>query len=180
MYFSKTSLGILLLAIVAGSTTLHAEEKSMWQKFKDFFSPVPTVEGEGPEYDELRALDQEINKLEGKYSRERRPNNKQRIKKELDQLKSKREALAQKIKAKEAAAKNQPKPAPSSAKPQSSSSVTSSAATAVPVCGHDTVFVHDTVTVHDTLYVIVANPKATADSTQSNTAAEAPTVPGNK
>jgi hypothetical protein len=145
--FTRAVLPATLLAL--GLATLsHAEEKSLWQRFKDFFSPMPSVEGEGPEYDKLRELDKRINTLEGKYSRERRPNNKANIKKELDALKAERAALEEQIR------KNPPQPSSSAAAPQSE----------VPTCKTDTVFVRDTVVVHDvvhdTLYVIVADKKA--------------------
>mgnify|MGYP003295073546 CR=1 FL=1 len=169
-----------VFALIAATVTpllltspAHAEEKSMWQKFKDFFSPVPTVEGEGPEYDELRALDQDINKLEGKYSRERRPNNKKRIKKDIDTLKAKRETLAKKIETKEKTEKKAQSStesvSQSSSKPQPSSAPSNAA-----VCAHDTVFVHDTITVHDTLYVIVANQNAAPVQAPNQTPATAP------
>jgi len=174
MVFSRFSRALLPATLLAlGLATLtHAEEKSLWQKFKDFFSPTPTVEGDGPEYDKLRELDKRINTLEGKYSRERRPNNKANIRKEIDKLKEEREALAEQIK------KNPP---------QSSSTVSgaaSSAATAqesaakgsaTPACKTDTVFVRDTVVVHDvihdTLYVIVADKAAAAPASSAEQAA---------
>lgn len=81
-----------------------AAEKSLWQRFVSFFDPSPTVEGEGPEYDELRALDEKISKTEGKYSRERRPGNKDRIKKELEALREQRDKLAEEIEKKKKAA----------------------------------------------------------------------------
>lgn len=146
------------------ATGVQAEEKSMWQKFKDFFSPVPTVVGEGPEYDELRDLDQQINKLEGRYSRERRANNKRNIRKQIDELKLKRENLAKKIEEKEKAEAQKPK----TAQPKSSASATAAPA----ACNrdtlvvHDTLLVHDTVTVHDTLYVIVSDKPAAAPAAQ--------------
>jgi len=155
--FARAVLPATLLAL--GLATLsHAEEKSLWQKFKDFFSPMPTVEGEGPEYDKLRELDKRINTLEGKYSRERRPNNKANIKKELDSLKAERAALEEQVR------KNPPQSSsPSAANSSVAASAQSSAAApqgAVPTCKTDTVFVRDTVLVHDTLYVIVADKKA--------------------
>lgn len=141
------------LLILGIATLSHAEEKSLWQKFKDFFSPMPTVEGEGPEYDKLRDLNKRINTLEGKYSRERRPNNKANIKKELDTLKAERDALEEELR------KNPPQ---SSSSAVAGSSVPQSADSTTPatVCKTDTVFVRDTVVVHDTLYVIVADKKA--------------------
>lgn len=166
IFWSLLATTIFILA-----TSAQAEEKSMWQKFKDFFSPVPTVVGEGPEYDELRDLDQQINKLEGRYSRERRANNKRNIRKQIDELKLKRDNLAKKIEEKEKAEAQKPK------------SSTSKAAAAIPpaTCNHDTLIVrdtllvHDTITVHDTLYVIVSNKPAppTTDSAATPTATTA-------
>ena len=166
--FTRAVLPASLLALGLASLS-HAEEKSLWQKFKDFFSPMPTVEGEGPEYDKLRELDKRINTLEGKYSRERRPNNKANIKKELDALKAERATLEEQIR------KNPPQPSSSAAAPQSE----------VPTCKTDTVFVRDTVVVHDTLYVIVADKKAESsapvtpavDSTTSATVQDSPAAP---
>lgn len=156
--FTRAILPATLLALGLASLS-PAEEKSLWQKFKDFFSPMPTVEGEGPEYDKLRELDKRINTLEGKYSRERRPNNKANIKKELDALKAERATLEEQIR------KNPPQPSSSAAAPQSE----------VPTCKTDTVFVRDTVLVHDTLYVIVADKKA--ESSTPVTPAVEPSTP---
>lgn len=150
----------------------YAEEKSMWTKFVEFFSPSSTVEGEGPLYDQVRELDRKINRVEGKYARERRPMTKDRYKKELVQLREEREALMKKIEAEE---KNKGK---SSAVAKSSSSVkvavssssssalkssssVESVTVAVEGCKPDTVYVRDTVVVHDTLYVMLA-PKPEA------------------
>ncbi len=182
--FRKITTVISLALILIAATTSFADDRSMWQKFKDFFSPSPTVVGDGPEYDELRELDKKIGTLEGKYSRERRANNKKYIREELDKLKLKREKLAKQIEEKEKAAKDAPK----SSATVSSSSKTADASTkqATTACAHDTVFVHDTVTVHDTLYVIVSGkpgeqqaPAAPADSA-AKPAADSATVPGNK
>ena len=181
MHFRKN---VSLLATIAlCATTSFADDRSMWQKFKDFFSPSPTVVGDGPEYDELRELDKKIGTLEGKYSRERRANNKKYIREELDKLKLKREKLAKQIEEKEKAAKDAPK---SSATVSSSSKTADASAKQAAACVHDTVFVHDTVTVHDTLYVIVSGkpgeqqaPAAPADSA-AKPAADSATVPGNK
>lgn len=164
MHFrKKVSVPLLATIALCATTALHADDRSMWQKFKDFFSPMPTVEGEGPEYDKLRELDKRINTLEGKYSRERRPNNKANIKKELEALKAERAALEEQIR------KNPPQPSSSAAAPQG----------AVPTCKTDTVFVRDTVVVHDvvhdTLYVIVADKKA--ESSAPITPAVEPSTP---
>lgn len=151
---------VVSISLLAVSLS-NAEGKSAWQKFVDFFSPTSEVEGEGELYDQLRELDRKINRVEGKYARERRPMNKERYKKELAQLKEEREVLLKKIEAEEAK-----KPGSSSQVAQSSSSMTSSSAqkvasssSVVPVvtCQPETVYVRDTVVVHDTLYVMLAN-----------------------
>ena len=151
------------LIVLATAATTSAEEKSMWQKFVNFFSPSPTLEGEGPLYDQLKELDSKIPKTEGKYSRERRPGNKARLKKELEELREQRNKLVEKIKAGEALSSSSTgKEAPASSSSQPVSKPTA--------CAHDTIFVKDTVIVHDTLYVIVADKPAStapADTTQA-------------
>ena len=179
MQFRKiVSVPLIGAFALCTATALHADDRSMWQKFKDFFSPSPTVVGEGPEYDELRELDKKIGTLEGKYSRERRANNKKYIREELDKLKLKREKLAKQIEEKEKAAKNAPK---SSATVSSSSKTADASAKQAAACAHDTVFVHDT------LYVIVSGkpgeqqaPAAAPADSAANAAANSATVPGNK
>ena len=169
MHFRKFIPGTLFVALTLCATTaLHAEEeKSLWQKFVDWFKPAPTLEGEGPLYDELRELDSKIDRAEGRYSRERRPGNKTRLKKEIEDLRTKRDKLVEKIREEEKAKKNQPlvaKPTSSTTAPASSASHTpassvakaDSVTTPAAACSPDTVFVRDTVVVHDTLYVIVA------------------------
>ena len=187
MHFRKFIPGTLFIALALCATTaLHAEEeKSLWQRFVDWFKPAPALEGEGPLYDELRELDVKIDRIEGRYSRERRPGNKTRLKKEMEDLKTKREMLVKKILEEEKAKKNQPAvaaPASSSAKqvPASSATTPTSSATVADtsksatkttaaVCTPDTVFVRDTVVVHDTLYVIVAGkPGENAAPAQTN------------
>ncbi len=169
----RIGLAVCLTLLVSAG---YAEEKSMWTKFVEFFSPSSTVEGEGPLYDQVRELDRKINRVEGKYARERRPMTKERYKKELVELREEREALMKKIEAEE---KNKGK---SSAVAKSSSSVTAAVSSSSAVkssssvesvaaavaCKPDTVYVRDTVVVHDTLYVMLA-PKpeaAPADSSK--------------
>ena len=125
MHFRKFIPGILFVALTLCATTaLHAEEeKSLWQKFVDWFKPAPTLVGEGPLYDELRELDSKIDRVEGRYSRERRPGNKTRLKKEIEDLRTKRDKLVERIREEEKAKKNQPlvaKPASSATAPASS------------------------------------------------------------
>ena len=171
MHFRKLIPGTLFIALVLCATTsLHAEEeKSLWQRFVDWFKPAPSLEGEGPLYDELRELDNQIDRTEGRYSRERRPGNKTRLKKELEDLRTKREKLVEKILEEEKAKKNQPAVA---AVPASSVSKADFATTPAAACTPDTVFVRDTIIVHDTLYVIVAGKpgEQQAPAAQSNTA----------
>lgn len=175
MHFRKFIPGTLFIALALCATTaLHAEEeKSLWQRFVDWFKPAPTLEGEGPLYDELRELDNQIDRTEGRYSRERRPGNKTRLKKELEDLRTKREKLVERIREEEKAKKNQPAVAAPATVPASSAATpASSAANVTEACAHDTVFVRDTVVVHDTLYVIVAGKpgEQQAPAAQSNTA----------
>jgi hypothetical protein len=154
----------------------YAEEKSMWTKFVEFFSPSSTVEGEGPLYDQVRELDRKINRVEGKYARERRPMTKDRYKKELVQLREEREALMKKIEAEEknkgkssavAKSSSSVKAAVSSSSAAKSSSSVESVTVAVEGCKPDTVYVRDTVVVHDTLYVMLAPKPETAPADSS-------------
>ena len=172
----KFKLMIVCAAAVLVSAG-YAEEKSMWTKFVEFFSPSSTVKGEGPLYDQVRELDRKINRVEGKYARERRPMTKERYKKELIQLREEREALMKKIEAEEkntgkssavAKSSSSVKAASSSSVAKSSSSVASSASVAAAVdgCKPDTVYVRDTVVVHDTLYVMLAPKPESADTSK--------------
>ena len=158
---------MIACAAVALVSVGYAEEKSMWTKFVEFFSPSSSVEGDGPLYDQVRELDRKINRVEGKYARERRPMNKDRYKKELIQLREERETLMKQIEAEEknkgkssAVAKSSfsEKAASSSSQAVSSAAQSSSSVEAVvaAVCKPDTVYVRDTVVVHDTLYVMLA------------------------
>ncbi|MCQ2061491.1 MAG: hypothetical protein MJY47_07895 [Fibrobacter sp.] len=183
----RISFAVLAL-LLAAPLMLHAEEQSTWDKFVNWFKPSPSIEGEGPLYDELKALEEKIDQTEARYSRERRPGNKARLKKEMEDLRKQREELVKKIEAEEKAKKDADKKATNSptsssfAKIQFSSAATlaSSASTkadsaaSVPACKPDTVFVRDTVLVHDTLYVIVADkPKTDVPSTDSTKASAA-------
>lgn len=206
MHFCKNVFSIFAATIVlttfCASQSAAEEEKSLWQRFVDWFKPAPSLEGEGPLYDELRELETQIDRIEGRYSRERRPGNKTRLKKEMEDLKTKREKLIDRIREEEKAKKNQPAvaapatvPASSTATPASSasnaptnstpltgastgasaSSAYHSASLSQAVCAHDTVFVRDTVVIHDTLYVIVSGK-----SGEQQAPADSATVPGNK
>jgi len=159
-------------------------EKSMWDKFKDFFSPAESFDCDGPICDEIHSLESKINKAEGKYSRERRPVNKERYKKEIAALNASRDSLIVVYKNQASAVKSSSSSIVAAVSTASVSSAVSSAAvsssSAVPatqpalsetkvlsaaevaalVCKPDTVFVHDTVKVRDTVYVIVTNKPA--------------------
>lgn len=153
-------------------------EKSMWQKFKDFFNPGESIDCEGAVCDQIHNLDEKISKVEGKYSRERRPVNKDRYKKELDSLNVVRDSLVAIVKEQQAA--DSLKAAASSvAEVQSSSSAkatsSSDAVVVTAVCKPDTVFVRDTIRIHDTLYVMQANKPEPV--TSSSSAADTTTTP---
>lgn len=182
MQFRKNVFSIFAATIVltafCASQSAAEEEKSLWQRFVDWFKPAPSLEGEGPLYDELRELETQIDRIEGRYSRERRPGNKTRLKKEMEDLKTKREKLIDRIREEEKAKKNaqgttansaatpasSASNAPTSSTPLTDASTGASASSAyhsaslsqADICAHDTVFVRDTVIVHDTLYVIVS------------------------
>jgi hypothetical protein len=151
--------------------TASAEERSMWQRFANFFTPTGSLKGEGPVFDKLKNVETQIDKIEVQYTRERRPGNKTRYRKQLDSLRNVRDSLITVIETKLSSSsmalsssaqlvKTQSNAAISSAMVSSSSVVVSSANVA---CAHDTVFVHDTlvvrdtVVIHDTLYVVLAN-----------------------
>lgn len=194
MHFRKNVFSIFAATIVltafCASQSAAEEEKSLWQRFVDWFKPAPSLEGEGPLYDELRELETQIDRIEGRYSRERRPGNKTRLKKEMEDLKTKREKLIDRIREEEKAKKNaQGTTANSAASPASSASNAPTSSTPLTgastssayhsaslsqadICAHDTVFVRDTVIVHDTLYVIVSGKpgEQQAPAAQSNTA----------
>lgn len=157
--------GLACILFVAGSAFA---EKSMWQKFKDFFNPGESIDCEGPVCDEIHQLDGKISKVEGKYSRERRPANKDRYKKELDSLNVIRDSLvvivmeqqkADSLKALSSSAGIKSSAAVASLSAASSATIASSSAV-VEACIHDTVYVRDTIVVHDTLYVVLANKPA--------------------
>lgn len=158
-------------------------EKSMWQKFKDFFNPGESIDCEGPVCDELHGLESKINTIEGRYSRERRPKNKERFKKELDSLYVVRDSLVAVIKMQQSSSSVSSAVEPhssvsyssatlSSASYSSSSLVSTSAAVANvgTTCKPDTVYVRDTVVIHDTLYVVVTNKPAEMKPTEANPA----------
>ena len=179
----KSACGTLAVLFCLGClNNVNAEERSMWQRFTNFFTPTGSVKGEGPVFDELRGVETQIDKIEVQYSRERRPGNKTRYRKQLDSLRNVRDSLItviEKMPASSAAvatsssakvAKSAPSNvaqssagaawSSSSALPRAvssaalSSSAVVPATVAVPASSSASVAcVHDTVFVHDTLVV---------------------------
>ena len=176
----------------------NAEERSFLQRFANFFTPSGSVTGDGPVFDELRSVESQIDKVEVQYSRERRPGNKTRYRKQLDSLRNVRDSLITVIEkmptlsaavSSSSLAKSVPNAAQSSSStlPSAVSSAVQSSSAAVPAtvampasssanaaCVHDTVFVHDTlvvrdtVVIHDTLYVVLANKPKAAPKEKKN------------
>ena len=187
----KSVCGVVALVCLVATNLVwgEGEKRGFFDSFANFFTPSGSVKGEGPVYDELRGVESQIDKIEVQYSRERRPGNKTRYRKQLDSLRNVRDSLItviEKMPTSSAvvATSSSAKIAQSSAaqssssvllntagssasKPISSAAVPASSAANV-VCSRDTVFVHDTlvvrdtVVIHDTLYVVLANkPEAT-------------------
>lgn len=187
----KSVCGVVALVCLVATNLVwgEGEKRSFFDSFANFFTPSGSVKGEGPVYDELRGVESQIDKIEVQYSRERRPGNKTRYRKQLDSLRNVRDSLITVIEkmptsSAAVATSSSAKIAQSSAaqssssvllntagssasKPISSAADPASSAVNV-VCSRDTVFVHDTlvvrdtVVIHDTLYVVLANkPEAT-------------------
>ena len=171
-----------VLVCFAALDCAWGEERSVWQRFVNFFTPSGSIQGEGPVFDELRGVESQIDKIEVQYTRERRPGNKTRYRKQLDSLRSVRDSLITVIEkmpvssgsvavgasgvntAQSSAALSSADVPASSSLPASSSSaieiVPATETAAVPavasaeaVCVHDTVFVHDTLVVRDTVVI---------------------------
>ena len=158
-------------------------KRGFFDSFTNFFTPTGSIKGEGPVFDELKGVETQIDKIEVQYSRERRPGNKTRYRKQLDSLRNVRASLIVvigKISSGSVAVN-------SSASVSSTAVAMSSVANAVPAsssanvaCVHDTVFVHDTlvvrdtVVIHDTLYVVLANKPETPAPKEKKKATTAP------
>ena len=192
----KSVCGVVALVCLVATNLVwgEGEKRGFFDSFANFFTPSGSVKGEGPVYDELRGVESQIDKIEVQYSRERRPGNKTRYRKQLDSLRNVRDSLITVIErmptsSAVVATSSSAKIAQSSAaqssssvllntagssasKPISSAAVPASSAVNV-VCSRDTVFVHDTlvvrdtVVIHDTLYVVLANkPEAAPKAAQ--------------
>ena len=177
----KSACGAFAVLFCLGClNNVNAEDRSMWQRFTNFFTPTGSVKGEGPIFDEIRGVESEIDKIEVQYSRERRPGNKTRYRKQLDSLRNVRDSLItviEKMPASSAAVATSSSAkvaqssagaalSSSSALPSAVSSAAQSSSAAVPAvttvaasssanvaCVHDTVFVHDTLVVRDTVVI---------------------------
>ena len=171
-------------------------KRGFFDSFTNFFTPTGSIKGEGPVFDELKGVETQIDKIEVQYSRERRPGNKTRYRKQLDSLRNVRDSLIVvigKISSGSVAVNSSASVSSSAAKLAVSQSVSSTAvvmssvANTVPAsssanvaCVHDTVFVHDTlvvrdtVVIHDTLYVVLANKPETPAPKEKKKATTAP------
>ena len=153
-------------------------KRGFFDSFANFFTPSGSIQGEGPVFDELKGVESQIDRVEVQYSRERRPGNKTRYRKQLDSLRNVRDSLITVIEKMSSgsvavASSNSAKSATSSAalakvpvtatvttsSATSSASVSASSVAAIPstpanvVCVHDTVLVHDTLVVRDTVVI---------------------------
>lgn len=190
----KSVCGVVALVCLVSTNIAWSEggsKRGFFDSFVNFFTPSGSVQGEGPIFDELKGVETQIDKIEVQYSRERRPGNKTRYRKQLDSLRNVRDSLitviekmpsgvnvAQSSAALSSAAQSSSSvllntAGSSASKPISSVAVPASSAANV-VCARDTVFVHDTlvvrdtVVIHDTLYVVLANkPEATPKASPS-------------
>ena len=171
-------------------------KRGFFDSFTNFFTPTGSIKGEGPVFDELKGVETQIDKIEVQYSRERRPGNKTRYRKQLDSLRNVRDSLIVvigKLSSGSVAVNSSASVSSSAAKLAVSQSVSatavamSSVANAVPAsssanvaCVHDTIFVHDTlvvrdtVVIHDTLYVVLANKPETPAPKEKKKATTAP------
>ena len=82
-----------VLVCVLSLNAAWGEERSVWQRFVNFFTPSGSIQGDGPIFDELRGVESQIDKIEVQYTRERRPGNKTRYRKQLDSLRNVRDSL---------------------------------------------------------------------------------------
>ena len=190
----KSVCGVVALVCLVSTNIAWSEggsKRGFFDSFVNFFTPSGSVQGEGPIFDELKGVETQIDKIEVQYSRERRPGNKTRYRKQLDSLRNVRDSLitviekmpsgvnvAQSSATLSSAAQSSSSvllntAGSSASKPISSAAVPASSAANV-VCSRDTVFVHDTlvvrdtVVIHDTLYVVLANkPEATPKASPS-------------
>ena len=173
----KSVCGVVALVCLVATNLVwgEGEKRGFFDSFANFFTPSGSVKGEGPVYDELRGVESQIDKIEVQYSRERRPGNKTRYRKQLDSLRNVRDSLITVIEkmptsSAAVATSSSANVAPSSATLSSAALSSSSVAVPVPaansssavvsassaanvVCARDTIFVHDTLVVRDTVVI---------------------------
>ena len=194
--FKSVCGAVALVCLVATNLVWgDGEKRGFFDSFTNFFTPTGSIKGEGPVFNELKGVETQIDKIEVQYSRERRPGNKTRYRKQLDSLRNVRDSLITVIEkmptsSAAVATSSSANVAPSSAilssaalssssvavpvpAANSSSAVVSASSAANVVCARDTIFVHDTlvvrdtVVIHDTLYVVLANkPESAPKATQ--------------
>ena len=118
-------ISALALLVSASFAEESSNSKGIWDTISDFFSPRAKAEKEGPLYQELANIDNEIQETQWRYSRERRSVRKSRYKMHLKELGARRDSLSAEIeKAKTA-------PAGSSSSSQNLSSQASSSSSRV-------------------------------------------------
>ena len=204
--FKSVCGAVALICLVATNLVWgDGEKRGFFDSFTNFFTPTGSIKGEGPVFNELKGVETQIDKIEVQYSRERRPGNKTRYRKQLDSLRNVRDSLITVIEkmptssaavATSSSANVAPSSATLSSAALSSSSVAApavvaiSSSAAIPassaanvVCARDTIFVHDTlvvrdtVVIHDTLYVVLANKPESAPKAAQKGNKKAKTTP---
>lgn len=178
--FKSVCGAVALVCLVATNLVWgDGEKRGFFDSFTNFFTPTGSIKGEGPVFNELKGVETQIDKIEVQYSRERRPGNKTRYRKQLDSLRNVRDSLITVIEkmptssaavATSSSANVAPSSAALSGNVQSSSSVllnTAGSSASKPIfsavvpassaansaCSRDTVFVHDTLVVRDTVVI---------------------------
>ena len=179
--FKSVCGAVALVCLVATNLVWgDGEKRGFFDSFTNFFTPTGSIKGEGPVFNELKGVETQIDKIEVQYSRERRPGNKTRYRKQLDSLRNVRDSLITVIEkmptssaavatsssanvaqssagalpsaVSSAAQSSVAKSVPNAAQSSSSDSVPASSAANV-VCARDTIFVHDTLVVRDTVVI---------------------------
>ena len=91
----KSVCGVVALVCLVSTNIAwsEGEKRGFFDSFTNFFTPTGSIKGEGPVYDELKGVESQIDKIEVQYSRERRPGNKTRYRKQLDSLRNVRDSL---------------------------------------------------------------------------------------
>ena len=124
----KFRMRIFVVALFCGlfSFGFSEESKSLWDSFTGFFSSKAKPAGEGPLYQQLADIDNEIQDVQWRYSRERRAVRKSHYNMQLKDLHTSRDSLAALIQKQESE-----KSSISSATQAKSSAVLSSSSAAI-------------------------------------------------